>query len=67
MTSARRRLCLRRHRSGKHILRGGYGLYFGNIFQNIPLFMIQQATPRSTRAVFSLTQPSDMVPGQARL
>ena len=29
--------------SGKHMLRGGYGLYYGQIFQNIPLFMEQQA------------------------
>ena len=29
--------------SGKHLLRGGYGLYYGQIFQNIPLFMEQQA------------------------
>ncbi len=29
--------------SGKHVLRLGYGLYFGQIFQNIPLFMEQQA------------------------
>ena len=28
---------------GKHILRLGYGLYYGQIFQNIPLFMEQQA------------------------
>jgi len=29
--------------SGKHVLRLGYGLYYGQIFQNIPLFMEQQA------------------------
>ncbi len=29
--------------AGKHVLRAGYGLYFGQIFQNIPLFMEQQA------------------------
>src|SRR6266446_5409814 len=29
--------------TGKHILRGGYGLYYGQTFLNIPLFMIQQA------------------------
>ena len=29
--------------SGKHVLRAGYGLYFGQIFQNITLFMEQQA------------------------
>jgi hypothetical protein len=44
-------------------LRGGYGLYYGNIFQNIPLFMIQQARPSIYQGLFSLTQPSDVVPG----
>jgi hypothetical protein len=29
--------------NGKHIIRAGYGLYYGQIFQNIPLFMEQQA------------------------
>ncbi len=29
--------------TGKHIIRAGYGLYYGQIFQNIPLFMEQQA------------------------
>ncbi len=48
---------------GKHILRGGYGLYYGNIFQNIPLFMIQHARPTIYQGLFSLTQPSDVVPG----
>ncbi len=28
---------------GKHILRAGYGFYFGQTFENIPLFMLQQA------------------------
>jgi hypothetical protein len=28
---------------GKHILRGGYGIYYGQTFQNLPLFMEQQA------------------------
>jgi hypothetical protein len=27
----------------RFVLRGGYGLYFGQTFENIPLFMIQQA------------------------
>ncbi len=30
---------------GKHVLRLGYGLYYGQTFQNIPLFMEQQANP----------------------
>lgn len=28
---------------GRAVLRGGYGLYFGQSFENIPLFMIQQS------------------------
>jgi len=48
---------------GKHILHGGYGLYYGNIFQNIPLFMIQHARPTIYQGLFSLTTPSDIVPG----
>ncbi len=48
---------------GKHILRGGYGLYYGNIFQNMPLFMIQHARPTIYQGLFSLTTPSDIVPG----
>ncbi len=30
---------------GKHVIRLGYGLYYGQTFQNIPLFMEQQANP----------------------
>ena len=46
---------------GKHILRGGYGLYFGQLFDNINLFMIQQANPTLFATVFSftITGPSD--------
>lgn len=40
---------------GKHVLRGGYGLYYGNIFQNIPLFMIQHARPTIYQGLFSIT------------
>jgi Carboxypeptidase regulatory-like domain/TonB dependent receptor len=28
--------------SGHHVIRGGYGIYFGQIFENIPLFAEQQ-------------------------
>ncbi|HLX44456.1 MAG TPA: carboxypeptidase regulatory-like domain-containing protein [Bryobacteraceae bacterium] len=31
--------------AGKHVLRFGYGLYYGQTFQNITLFMEQQANP----------------------
>jgi hypothetical protein len=48
--------------AGKHVLRGGYGLYFGNVFQNIPLFMIQQANPTIYQGVFSIAS-GDEVPG----
>jgi hypothetical protein len=41
--------------AAKHVIRGGYGLYYGNIFQNIPLFMIQQANPTIYQGLFSIT------------
>jgi hypothetical protein len=49
--------------AGKHVLRGGFGLYFGNVFQNIPLFMEQMANPTVFATVLSLTAPTDPVPG----
>jgi outer membrane receptor for ferrienterochelin and colicin len=49
---------------GNHILRAGFGLYFGNVFQNIPLFMEQQANTTVFQTLFDLTDPvNDMVPG----
>jgi len=54
---------------GKHILRGGYGLYYGQTFLNIPLFMIQQINPTIFAGVFAITStgPDDaganFVPG----
>jgi outer membrane receptor protein involved in Fe transport len=49
---------------GKHVVRGGYGLYFGNVFQNIPLFMEQQANATVFQTLFDLTDPvNDIVPG----
>jgi outer membrane receptor protein involved in Fe transport len=47
---------------GKHIVRGGYGLYFGQTFLNIPLFMIQQINPTIFVSVFSIAS-GDIVPG----
>jgi len=41
--------------TGKHILRGGYGLYFGQTFINIPLFMMQQANPTIFATTYSIT------------
>lgn len=48
--------------SGRHILRGGYGLYYGQTFLNIPLFMIQQINPTIFVSVFSIAS-GDIVPG----
>jgi hypothetical protein len=48
--------------NGKHIMRGGYGLYYGQTFLNIPLFMIQQANPTIFTSVFSIAS-GDLVPG----
>jgi Carboxypeptidase regulatory-like domain len=47
--------------TGKHILDGGYGLYFGQTFINIPLFMMQQANPTIFATTYSLssTGPND--------
>lgn len=48
---------------GTHVLRGGYGLYYGNVFQNIPLFMEQMSNPTVFQTVFSIQNPTDVVPG----
>ena len=48
--------------TGKNVIRGGYGLYFGQVFLNIPLFMIQQARPTIFTSVFSISS-GDVVPG----
>jgi hypothetical protein len=48
--------------AAKHVLRGGFGLYYGNTFQNIPLFMEQQSNPTVFQTVLSLSAPEDPVP-----
>ncbi len=48
--------------NGNHIIRGGYGLYYGNIFQNIPLFMEQQSNNTVFQTLFGISG-SDPVPG----
>ncbi len=48
--------------TGRHVLRGGYGLYYGQTFLNIPLFMIQQANATIFSGVFALST-GDVVPG----
>jgi outer membrane receptor protein involved in Fe transport len=52
---------------GRQVLRGGFGLYYGDIFQNIPIFMEQQHNPTIFQA-FNLAagtsgSPGDVVPG----
>jgi outer membrane receptor protein involved in Fe transport len=48
---------------GQSILRGGYGLYYGNVFQNIPLFMEQMSNPTVFQTAISLSAPTDIVTG----
>ena len=51
---------------GNHVLRGGYGLYYGNVFQNIPLFMEQMSNATVFQTVLSLSAPTDTVPGTGK-
>jgi outer membrane receptor protein involved in Fe transport len=48
---------------GNHVLRGGFGLYYGNIFQNIPLFMEQMANATVFQTSISLQDPTQIVTG----
>jgi Carboxypeptidase regulatory-like domain/TonB dependent receptor len=49
---------------GNHVLRGGFGIYYGNTFQNIPLFMEQQSNPTIFQTAFSISESNgDTVPG----
>lgn len=53
--------------NGRQVIRGGYGLYYGNIFQNIPIFMEQQHNETVFQS-YSLSagtteNPGDVVPG----
>jgi outer membrane receptor protein involved in Fe transport len=49
--------------AGKHVLRGGFGFYYGNVFQNIPLWMEQMANTTVYQQAMSITSPTDTVPG----
>ena len=59
--------------SGHHVLRGGYGIYYDQIFQNIPLFTEQQENSTVFTSVLNLTSsgPGDtgasVVPGVGKL
>jgi len=46
-----------------HIVRAGFGMYYDNTFQNIPLFMEQQANSTIFQTAFALNGASDVVPG----
>lgn len=48
--------------AGKHIIRGGYGLYYGNVFQNIPLWMEQMAHAVVYQGALSISGSAN-VPG----
>jgi outer membrane receptor protein involved in Fe transport len=47
---------------GNHVVRAGFGLYYDNTFQNIPLFMEQQSNATIFQTAFSLSG-TDPVPG----
>ena len=57
--------------NSKFVLRGGYGLYYGQTFENIPLFMIQQANNTVFANTYTINcngpgvpcQPGNNVPG----
>jgi hypothetical protein len=47
---------------GNHVLRAGFGMYYGNTFQNIPLFMEQQSNATIFQTGFAISG-TDEVPG----
>ena len=49
--------------NGKFVVRGGFGIYFGQIFENIPLFAEQQEGSTVFSQVLNLTNANP--PGQA--
>jgi len=50
---------------GNHIVRAGFGMYYDNTFQNIPLFMEQQANNTIFQTAFAIgPSPGDAIPGQ---
>jgi outer membrane receptor protein involved in Fe transport len=52
--------------SGKFLVRGGYGLYYGDVFQNIPIFMEQQHNATVFQTVLSITDAGQNVPGTGK-
>jgi hypothetical protein len=41
--------------TGKHVIRGGYGIAFDQVFQNLTLFAAQQANQTIYQTIFALT------------
>jgi hypothetical protein len=41
--------------SGKHVIRGGYGIAFDQVFQNLTLFALQQANPSLYQTLIAQT------------
>ena len=39
---------------GRHVIRAGFGFYFGQTFENIPLFMLQQANATIFNTTFAI-------------
>src|SRR5260370_22123953 len=48
---------------GNHVLRAGFGMYYGNTFQNIPLFMEQQTNATIFQTAVAISSGSQVVPG----
>ena len=49
---------------GNHVVRAGFGMYYDNTFQNIPLFMEQQANNTIFQQAFGIGPGPDPIPGQ---
>ena len=44
--------------NGNFVLRGGYGVFFDQLFQNVTLFAVQQANPNVYSTVFDVRYPA---------
>src|SRR4029077_6503528 len=59
--------------TGRQVIRGGFGIYYGQTFENIPLFMLQQVNPTLFATVLDVTSSgptdknADFVPGANKL